>query len=294
MIGVDPLTLGILFLVASYVTAAPDRRTAAVRAGSAGAIGAATRSAGRSIGSDWTRFGAARQSRNAAKQAARREKYGPIRKGLEAAFGEGGAVESAGRSVGTGIRAGAASARDGWRQGKEGAHTGLPKLKRPTRAAGAGPDVTTDPATPTSPPGPDAPDAGPQTTGPDSPAGNTGGDNVASNSAPELTNTAVLRAEIKGVTQDIEAASAHVKALTVWTGALPERYAAADWGTKNLTIAVHAAGETHSGLKVALKALDELRAANELLIRALNEADGLGEHIETVKAEGKTEGFKAA
>ena len=110
----------------------------------------------------------------------------------------------------------------------------------------------------------------------------------------ELVNTEALRAEIKTLDGDIEAASLAVLVLEKWAGALPERYAAADFGTKPIAGSVQAAGESAKALAAARASVIALGEVLAQMRKALDAADQIGQVAAEQDAKGDVKGFQAA
>ena len=82
--------------------------------------------------------------------------------------------------------------------------------------------------------------------------------------------------------EEFEALGAIIKA---WAGGLPDRYNAANFGTKDLTSAVNGVAENRSKAGALAEQLGVLR-------RACRKAAGLGDQMAAQRAEGDTSAFQ--
>jgi hypothetical protein len=146
----DPISLAVITVIGLWVLAAPDATTASIRSGAAAAIGSGARAAKQSIRADM----AARSATRSARHKARLDRWagkaigpdgnpipaprsGPLLIKLDRIFGQGGAIESAGRRIGAHLAAAKQAAAIGWQDGKQQGRRGLPKpIRRPLDQAG--------------------------------------------------------------------------------------------------------------------------------------------------------------
>lgn len=147
------------------------------------------------------------------------------------------------------------------------------------------PEATTTPKTPETAPEP-APDPAPTSA--------TTPTNTAPNGAipmsianTELSNIDDYEKELKAVEAAVGLVTEAMDTVRKWGNNLPERWAAAGWGTAGLDRSVTNIAETVGALK--MPALAEAFAAARTEV---TKARGLGEAAEAVKARGKTEAFR--
>jgi hypothetical protein len=182
-------------------------------------------------------------------------------------------IRSIGRAIGSGVR----SMPEGYRSGAEQA-----RQKRARSRAARGVPQGWVPAAPTT-----TPAAG----GKDTP---TSKENPVADSTTikttELATTEDLRQEIAAAETEVEAFAAQVKALNDWATGLVDRYAAANWGAKDITTAVALVADSAPDLKVAAA----LEAALTHLRKAVDAADVVAEAREAVQAEGDVQAFEPA
>lgn len=100
----------------------------------------------------------------------------------------------------------------------------------------------------------------------------------------ELLAVQDLQREGQGATVLVEQFEAIGRLIKSWATGLPERYAAAPFGTANLTKAVNGVAQHH-------RQASALREQLTLLQRACAEARALGEHVGAVGAEGSTRAY---
>lgn len=289
----DPITWMIVGVLAWVVTA-PDPYTASVRSGAAGAIGSGARAAAQSIRSDVQSGADGRSKAHAARVdrwKAKATDSWKARAALKAdqLFGRGGLVESVGRRIGAHGQAAIQAGRVGWESSRTQGRRGLPEPIR-SRLAPLASEVA-DRLRRAHQPSPVAP----ANQSSSAPSGGKKEAVVASQQKlAELTNTDALRAEVKTLGKDVEAASLAVLVLEKWTGALPERYAAADFGTKGIGTAVQAAGEASTGLAQARAAVIHLNEVLAQMRKAIEAADQIGQVAAEQDAKGDVKGYQPA
>jgi hypothetical protein len=114
----------------------------------------------------------------------------------------------------------------------------------------------------------------------DRPASNGTGGSIAT----DLQHLQDLRLETDRASIVLEQFEELGKLIRTWTTALPERVQAAPFGTKNINTAVNGVAE-HGAKSGAL------REQLTVLRQAIGQAMGLGDHIGSLKAEGKTTSY---
>jgi hypothetical protein len=100
----------------------------------------------------------------------------------------------------------------------------------------------------------------------------------------EILSTAQLRAEANNAEAVLEAFTALIGQIGAWANALPERYVAAPFGTEALSTAVNHVTEAGGDATAITEALTEM-------VAALDEADGLGETVSEMQADGRVDAF---
>lgn len=111
---------------------------------------------------------------------------------------------------------------------------------------------------------------------------NTSGGSIAT----DLQHLQDLRLETDRCSVVLEQFEELGKLIRTWTTALPERVSAAPFGTKNINAAVNGVAE-HG------KQSGALREQLTVLRQAIGQAMGLGDHIGSLQAEGKTTSYAA-
>jgi hypothetical protein len=100
----------------------------------------------------------------------------------------------------------------------------------------------------------------------------------------DILSTAQLRAESNRAEAVLEEFTALIGQIGAWANALPERYVAAPFGTEALSTAVNHVTEAGGDATAITEALTEMLAA-------LDEADGLGETVAELEADGRVDAF---
>lgn len=108
----------------------------------------------------------------------------------------------------------------------------------------------------------------------------------------ELTDTSALRGEAKEARQVFEELREAMEHVQKYLNGLGDRYAGAPFGTERLSRSVTALTEHAGGVDPA--AVDSLLEDVAALEEALTEAENLGEHTSSVKAEGDVHAFQPA
>jgi vacuolar-type H+-ATPase subunit I/STV1 len=108
--------------------------------------------------------------------------------------------------------------------------------------------------------------------------------------AGELTSVQQLLAEIRGAAPRLEQLHTELTELGEWVSGLPERYVAAEFGTKAITDGVGAVAETNPA--AADQVIVQLTEALQALYGAAREAEIVTEAADTVQAEGNLSGFR--
>jgi hypothetical protein len=103
----------------------------------------------------------------------------------------------------------------------------------------------------------------------------------------EILSTAQLRSEAATAELVLEEFSALCLRIGEWTQELPERYVAAPFGTDALTLAINHVTEADGDGGAISEALAEI-------VAGLDEADGLGEKVAEIEADGQVDSFKAS
>jgi hypothetical protein len=100
----------------------------------------------------------------------------------------------------------------------------------------------------------------------------------------DILSVAQLRAEANRTEAVLEEFTALIAQIGGWANALPERYVAAPFGTEALSAAVNHVTEAGGDGTAISEALTEVLAA-------LDEADGLGETVSELEADGRVDAF---
>ena len=101
----------------------------------------------------------------------------------------------------------------------------------------------------------------------------------------DIVSTAGLRGEIAAAEAVLEQFTALIAQIATWAAQLPERYAAAPFGTQALTEAVNHVTDANGNAEQIKDALTEMEAA-------LEEADSLGETVTGIQADGRIDAFR--
>ena len=103
----------------------------------------------------------------------------------------------------------------------------------------------------------------------------------------EILSTAQLRGEVTRAEEVLEAFTVLIRQIGGWANGLPERYVACDFGTDALTTAVNHVTEANGDAGAITDALVEILAG-------LDEADGLGETVTGLEADGRVDAYTAS
>lgn len=325
----DPITAIVLATVIGYAVASPDPLTLGVTRGSAGAIGSMARSTGRSINADRravaARRSAARQARLELLRKVRDnpqadpEKRAAARSALRRAAARD-AMRAGVRSIGRAVKLGVMSMPEGFRSGaskakKKRAEARALRVPVIRHSSDSGDNDWQGPYETPFPYGSahyirtddgDVRGEYPQgyvpgmTLGDQETPANPGGqdtdlkENTVADATTikttELATTEDLRKEVAEAEAVVEAFAAQVTALEEWATGLAERYAATDWGTKDISAAVALTADAAPSLKLAAG----LEAALTQLRKAIDAADVVAEARDAVQAEGDVTSFTAA
>jgi hypothetical protein len=101
----------------------------------------------------------------------------------------------------------------------------------------------------------------------------------------DIVSTAALRGEIAAAEDVLEQFTALIAQIATWAAQLPERYAAAPFGTEALTVAVTHVTDANGDAEQIKDALTEMLAA-------IDEADSLGETVTGIEADGRIDAFR--